>query len=654
MCKMKRKMAIMLVLTILLALPATALAGINVFINDQDYTFDPAPTIQNGRTLVPMRAFFEAMGADVEWEIETRTAVGKRNDTEVRIPVGSDQPTVDGDVLNIDVPAVTRNDRTFVPLRFVGEAFGDTVDWDGDTRTINIYWGKKKPAKPAEPAEPMEPVENEVTLSISRENQGSVLINGETLLAEDTITVEKGSEFELRALPAPAWEFSHWQQDVSGSDEVKRVQADEDMQIKAVFERSQNNGFDLYTSIGSDTIGTGPRFDGACEGYLFHIYLDSLIGDVNIINLERLGYTYGNYQVLDSLGDPWEGDYEYNERFGTGFGSCIPNIEEGEAIFTDLHVKAQTKEGETVEGGIRIFIDQDQQLQDPYEDPPAPNEEYDTELLRHEACFEIEVEDDIYWVSAANLGKPQFNKEELKDMQGDPDTLKVNIETVYDALHYLDASGYETYSGNVRIDGDGGRWEHYEPGRNSLKTNSGNCAATANTIVYLLEDNYEEVGFVLWWYSLDKGGGHFMNYVRHEGNYYLFDATAYKDYLTAAIEEESLRSYNNSDMGTNIHRVAPEDLASYVDHYRSLGRQEITFFSLIEQKGDLFPIDNISRGSKHIRAVPYGKAGTINEIYNDPSRPVIIEEVSAPQREPDLEKYHPSHCYENSSFVGCN
>lgn len=73
---MKKTMTFLLILILVLTLPVTALAGINIIINNQDYSFDPPPMIQEGRTLVPMRAFFEALGADVKWDPETRTAIG--------------------------------------------------------------------------------------------------------------------------------------------------------------------------------------------------------------------------------------------------------------------------------------------------------------------------------------------------------------------------------------------------------------------------------------------------------------------------------------------------------------------------------------------------------------------------------------------------
>ena len=137
---MRRFVPVLLVLALVvsMAMPVAAQDDISVIIDGQQQSFDPAPTIVNGRTLVPMRAFFEALGADVDWEDETRTAIGKRGDVEVRIPIGSTNPTINGVVHPIDVAAAIFDGRTFIPARFVSEALGDDVGWDGETRTVIV------------------------------------------------------------------------------------------------------------------------------------------------------------------------------------------------------------------------------------------------------------------------------------------------------------------------------------------------------------------------------------------------------------------------------------------------------------------------------------------------------------------------------------
>ncbi len=137
---MKKLMIYFLLVSVLLsfASPALATGEIKVYVDNRLLQLEDPPFIQDGRTLVPMRAFFEALGARVDWEPETQTAVGRRGGVTVRIPIGSTRPTVNGRIEQIDVAAQIVDSRTYIPLRFVGEALGDDVHWDGDTRSIAI------------------------------------------------------------------------------------------------------------------------------------------------------------------------------------------------------------------------------------------------------------------------------------------------------------------------------------------------------------------------------------------------------------------------------------------------------------------------------------------------------------------------------------
>ncbi len=111
---------------------------IKVYVDGQRISFDVPPMIINGRTMVPLRAIFEAMGAVVTWDGATQTATGVKGSTTVMLTIGSLSPTINGVVVPLDVPARIVNSRTLAPLRFVGEAFGGSVSWDGTTRTVNI------------------------------------------------------------------------------------------------------------------------------------------------------------------------------------------------------------------------------------------------------------------------------------------------------------------------------------------------------------------------------------------------------------------------------------------------------------------------------------------------------------------------------------
>jgi hypothetical protein len=124
----------------LLPLAAVASAqNIKATVNGETVHFrDVQPTMINGRVMVPMRGVFEHMGATVVWLPETRTVVAQNASTEVRLPVGSMTAWVDGEAMSLDSPAIIRNGRTMVPLRFTAEALNANVDWLAESRTVAI------------------------------------------------------------------------------------------------------------------------------------------------------------------------------------------------------------------------------------------------------------------------------------------------------------------------------------------------------------------------------------------------------------------------------------------------------------------------------------------------------------------------------------
>ncbi|MBQ3110796.1 MAG: copper amine oxidase N-terminal domain-containing protein [Clostridia bacterium] len=101
-------------------------------------SYGQTPVIVEGRTLVPLRSVFEALGATVEWNNEKRAAISEKGDLVVVVAIDSKEMMVDGTPKAIDVPAQIMNGRTMVPVRAVAEAFGCKVEWDNATRTVII------------------------------------------------------------------------------------------------------------------------------------------------------------------------------------------------------------------------------------------------------------------------------------------------------------------------------------------------------------------------------------------------------------------------------------------------------------------------------------------------------------------------------------
>jgi len=101
-------------------------------------SFDVQPQIVNDRTLVPFRVLAEALGATVEWEDSTKTVTVTKDDTEIVLPIGSESPTINGEAVTIDQPGIIVNNRTLVPIRFICEALGVSVSWDGGARAVIV------------------------------------------------------------------------------------------------------------------------------------------------------------------------------------------------------------------------------------------------------------------------------------------------------------------------------------------------------------------------------------------------------------------------------------------------------------------------------------------------------------------------------------
>ena len=112
---------------------------ISVFINGTRIEFDQPPIMESDRVLVPLRAIFEALGAEVDWEEVTSTVTAKKNGIEIILQIGSNILFRNGEEIELDVPPKIVNDRTLVPIRAVSEGLGARVEWDGDALAVRIW-----------------------------------------------------------------------------------------------------------------------------------------------------------------------------------------------------------------------------------------------------------------------------------------------------------------------------------------------------------------------------------------------------------------------------------------------------------------------------------------------------------------------------------
>jgi len=87
---------------------------------------------------VPIRFISEAFGADVQWDDFSKTVTVTINDKIVKLQVGNNQATVDGNTVSLDQSPVIIDARTFVPIRFISEALGLSVYWEPQRQLVYI------------------------------------------------------------------------------------------------------------------------------------------------------------------------------------------------------------------------------------------------------------------------------------------------------------------------------------------------------------------------------------------------------------------------------------------------------------------------------------------------------------------------------------
>ena len=136
---MKKLLCLLIcVLVVMSSFTCFADSEVTVLVNGTKVEFDQQPVIQDGRTLVPLRKIFEALGAVVGWDNDTNTVIAEKDDTVIMMQIGNKSMYKNNEKIEIDVPPVLLNDRTLVPVRAIAESFNLTVGWDEATWTVTV------------------------------------------------------------------------------------------------------------------------------------------------------------------------------------------------------------------------------------------------------------------------------------------------------------------------------------------------------------------------------------------------------------------------------------------------------------------------------------------------------------------------------------
>lgn len=125
----------------LLAFPVVQVSAdenISLTVNGKSIETQVPPTIIDGRTMVPVRDIFEACGAKVNWDANTKTITGEKGNTTVVMQIDSNMLFINEKVTEMDATPVIIDGRTLAPARYVAESFGGIVDWNAEDKVVMI------------------------------------------------------------------------------------------------------------------------------------------------------------------------------------------------------------------------------------------------------------------------------------------------------------------------------------------------------------------------------------------------------------------------------------------------------------------------------------------------------------------------------------
>lgn len=141
---MKRILSLGIVCSLLFANTSFAREGIKIIVDGNEITTTQAPIIQNGRTLVPLRAISEYLSCSVNWDAENKIVTLIKDDKIVELQIYNTLITVTDSKntyeILLDAPAVVINGTTMVPLRAIAEIFDADVEWNNDEKIAYIYY----------------------------------------------------------------------------------------------------------------------------------------------------------------------------------------------------------------------------------------------------------------------------------------------------------------------------------------------------------------------------------------------------------------------------------------------------------------------------------------------------------------------------------
>ncbi len=119
--------------------------SVQVVLNGRPLSFDVPPVIEQNVTMVPVRAVLTPLGATFAWDQEAMRVTALLYTTRIDVVVGESTAQVNERDVPLPMPVMNRDGRTLIPLRFFAEALGFGVQWEAETRTVMLQSQEPEP-----------------------------------------------------------------------------------------------------------------------------------------------------------------------------------------------------------------------------------------------------------------------------------------------------------------------------------------------------------------------------------------------------------------------------------------------------------------------------------------------------------------------------
>ncbi len=316
---------------------------------------DMPPIVLYDRTLVPARAVFEALGAEVVWNEVTQEVYVRKEEELIVLKVDKNVATKNGETFTMDVPAKVINERTMIPVRAVSEALGCTVGWDENTRIVTID----------EKVEEVIPPEDNTVVEDNNNND-----NSNDMSNSNDNDTENKEDNDTKVSATEQKEYAH-----GGTGKIPK----ENVGVTEIVVPKSKSEKQVFTIMASDEIAKFQEVAGNENEIVIDVYYaqkeiltDHLEIETSDVVKEVVSSQYSDNKdvtitrIVFKLEKEWEYDIALNddddsvEVYFEGAERADPNVNTNENTNTNTNTDINNSSGNTnIDNDASVIIDVD-------------------------------------------------------------------------------------------------------------------------------------------------------------------------------------------------------------------------------------------------------------------------------------------------------